>query len=52
MDGTFCGNGPGHRTMTPVEKGLIFASVDSVAIDAVAARIMGFDPMNIPNSHP
>ena len=47
MDGTFCGNGPGPRTMTPVEKGLILASADSVAIDAVAAKIMGFDPMNI-----
>ncbi len=48
MDGTFCGNGPGPRTMIPVEKGLIFASADSVAIDAVAAKIMGFNPMNIP----
>ena len=47
MDGTFCGNGPGPRTMTPVEKGLILASSDSVAIDAVAAKMMGFDPMTI-----
>jgi uncharacterized protein (DUF362 family) len=47
MDGTFLGNGPGPRTMVPVEKGLIFAGVDSVAIDAVAAKIMGFDPMSI-----
>jgi len=47
MDGTFCGNGPGPRTMIPVEKGLILASSDSVAIDAVAAKIMGFDPMKI-----
>lgn len=47
MDGTFCGNGPGPRTMTPVEKGLILASADSVAIDAVSAKIMGFDPMKI-----
>ncbi len=47
MDGTFCGNGPGPRTMIPVEKGLILAGSDSVAIDAVAAKIMGFDPMNI-----
>ncbi len=47
MDGTFCGNGPGPRTMIPVEKGLILASSDCVAIDAVAARIMGFDPMKI-----
>jgi len=47
MDGTFCGNGPGPRTMIPVEKGLVLASSDSVAIDAVAAKIMGFDPMKI-----
>lgn len=47
MDATFVGNGPGPRTMIPVEKGLILASSDSVAIDAVAAKIMGFDPMEI-----
>ncbi len=47
MDATFCGNGPGPRTMTPVEKGLLLASSDSVAIDAVAAKIMGFEPMKI-----
>ncbi len=47
MDATFCGNGPGPRTMVPVEKGLMLASADSVAIDAVAAKIMGFDPMKI-----
>ena len=47
MDGTLCGNGPGPRTMIPVEKGLMLASSDSVAIDAVAAKIMGFDPMKI-----
>ena len=48
MDGTFCGNGPGPRTMIPIQKGLVLASADSVAIDAVAAKIMGFDPMHIP----
>ncbi len=47
MDATICGNGPGPRTMTPVEKGLILASSDSVAIDAVTAKIMGFDPLKI-----
>lgn len=47
MDATLCGNGPGPRTMIPEEKGLMLASSDSVAIDAVAARIMGFDPMKI-----
>jgi uncharacterized protein (DUF362 family) len=47
MDGTLCGNGPGPRTMVPVEKDLILASSDSVAIDAVAAKMMGFSPMDI-----
>lgn len=47
MDGTVCGNGPGPRTMTPVVKNYILASSDSVAIDAVSAHLMGFDPMDI-----
>jgi len=47
MDGTLCGNGPGPRTMIPIEKNLMLAGSDSVAIDAVAAKIMGFDPMGI-----
>ncbi len=46
-DGTTCGNGPGPRTMFPVIKDLILASGDCVALDAVAAKIMGFDPMSI-----
>jgi hypothetical protein len=45
MDGTTCGNGPGPRTMFPVVKDLVLA--DQVAIDAVAAKMMGFDPMSI-----
>ena len=48
MDGTVCGNGAGPRTMDPVVGNVILAGADSVAIDAVAARIMGFDPMSIP----
>jgi uncharacterized protein (DUF362 family) len=48
MDGTVCGNGAGPRTMDPVVGDLVLASADSVAIDAVAAKIMGFDPMQIP----
>jgi uncharacterized protein (DUF362 family) len=47
MDGTTCGNGPGPRTMFPVIKNLILASSDQVAIDAVAAKMMGFDPMSL-----
>ncbi|HUN65478.1 MAG TPA: DUF362 domain-containing protein [Bacteroidota bacterium] len=47
MDGTTAGNGPGPRTMVPVVKNVILASADQVAIDAVAARLMGFDPLSI-----
>jgi len=47
MDGTTCGNGPGPRTMIPVEKDVLLASGDQVAIDAVAAKMMGFDPLSI-----
>lgn len=48
MDGTLCGSGPGPRTMIPVEKDYMLAGSDSVAIDAVAAKMMGFDPMALP----
>lgn len=48
MDGTVCGDGAGPRTMIPKIKNYILASADSVAIDAVAAKMMGFDPMLIP----
>lgn len=47
MDGTTAGNGPGPRTMYPVIKDYILASADQVAIDAVSAKMMGFDPMSI-----
>jgi uncharacterized protein (DUF362 family) len=45
MDGTTLGDGAGPRTLRPVQGDIILASADQVAIDAVAARIMGFDPM-------
>jgi uncharacterized protein (DUF362 family) len=48
MDGTVMGDGAGPRTMVPRVGDLILASADQVAIDAVAARIMGFDPLEIP----
>ena len=47
MDGTFAGDGPGPRCMMPHVKNVILASADQVAIDAVAAKLMGFDPMSI-----
>jgi uncharacterized protein (DUF362 family) len=47
MDGTTAGNGPGPRTMYPEIKNVMLASSDQTAIDAVAAKMMGFDPMSI-----
>jgi uncharacterized protein (DUF362 family) len=47
MDGTTAGNGPGPRTMFPVIKDIMLASEDQVAIDAIAAKLMGFDPMDL-----
>jgi hypothetical protein len=48
MDGTVMGDGAGPRTMVPRVGNLILASADQVAIDAIAAHIMGFDPLAIP----
>ncbi|MGC9359163.1 MAG: DUF362 domain-containing protein [Anaerolineae bacterium] len=47
MDGTTAGNGTGPRLMEPEIKNVILASGDQVAIDAIAAKLMGFDPMEI-----
>ena len=33
--------------MVPVRKDVLLASADQVAIDAVAAKLMGFDPLSI-----
>jgi uncharacterized protein (DUF362 family) len=48
MDGTFAGDGPGPRCMLPRVKDYILASSDQVAIDAVSAKMMGFEPMDLP----
>jgi uncharacterized protein (DUF362 family) len=47
MDGTTAGSGPGPRTLIPHQKDVILASEDQVAIDAVSAQMMGFDPMSM-----
>ena len=47
MDGAFAGDGPGPRAMRWHVKDRILASADQVAIDAVAAHMMGFDPMSL-----
>jgi hypothetical protein len=47
MDGTVYGDGAGPRTMLPRLANLLLASNDMVAIDAVASKIMGFEPFEI-----
>lgn len=47
MDGTFAGDGPGPRAMRWHQKDILLASADQVAIDAVSAKLQGFDPMQI-----
>ncbi len=47
MDGTIVGDGPGPRAMMPSVQNVILASADQTAIDAVSAKIQGFDPLEI-----
>jgi uncharacterized protein (DUF362 family) len=48
MDGTFSGDGPGPRAMRWHETDVLLASADQVAIDAISAKIQGFDPLSLP----
>jgi uncharacterized protein (DUF362 family) len=47
MDGTFAGDGPGPRAMRWHVKNILLASSDQVAIDAVSAKLQGFDPLSL-----
>ncbi len=47
MDGTIAGDGPGPRAMVPFVKNYILASADQVAIDAISAKLQGFDPLSL-----
>ncbi|MHA2101657.1 MAG: DUF362 domain-containing protein, partial [Candidatus Kariarchaeaceae archaeon] len=47
MDGSVAGDGAGARIMEPVLTNTLLASEDQVAIDAVSAKLMGFDPLKI-----
>lgn len=46
-DGCVCGDGAGPRTTIPKIGNIILGSYDSVAIDALSAKIMGFIPVAI-----
>ncbi len=47
MDATVGLEGNGPKSGVPKEMGLVLASGDLVALDSVAARVMGFDPRGI-----
>lgn len=47
MDGVFAGGGANPRNLVPQERNIILASADTVALDAVALRLAGYDPMHI-----
>lgn len=47
MDATIAGSGPGPRCMEPHVKNYILASADQVAIDAISAKMQGFDPLKL-----
>jgi len=47
MDGTIALEGNGPKAGRPKEMGLVLASGDLVALDVVAAQVMGFDPDRI-----
>jgi len=47
MDGIVGMEGEGPSGGSPKRVGVILASQDSVAVDAVASKIVGFNPMNI-----
>ncbi|MBN1802909.1 MAG: DUF362 domain-containing protein [Candidatus Lokiarchaeota archaeon] len=48
VDGTVCGDGAGPRTMIPRIKNHILAGYDQVAVDAVIAKMLGFEPLKLP----
>lgn len=48
VDGTVCGDGAGPRTMIPRIKNYLIAGYDQVAVDTVVAKMLGFDPLQLP----
>jgi len=51
MDGMIAGEGNGPLQPLPVNAGLLLASSNPFVIDAVMARLMGFEPEKIPSLH-
>lgn len=47
VDGIVAGDGDGPIDVDPVEAGVLALGTDPVCLDAVAAKLMGFDPMKL-----
>jgi uncharacterized protein (DUF362 family) len=50
MDGIMGMEGPGPARGLPVEIGLLLGSTNPLALDMIASRIAGYDPMVVPTS--
>jgi uncharacterized protein (DUF362 family) len=48
VDGIVGGEGNGPLAPDPVESNVIIIGTDPAAVDAVACKLMGFDPMKVP----
>ncbi len=48
VDGVIGGEGNGPLCPDPINSNILVAGTDPAAIDAVAARLMGFDPQKLP----
>lgn len=48
IDGIVAGEGDGPIDVDPVEAGLLLMGTDPVSVDAVAATLMGCDPLKLP----
>lgn len=48
VDGIVGGEGEGPLCADPVRSGVLFAGTDPAVVDAVACRLMGFEPRDIP----
>jgi uncharacterized protein (DUF362 family) len=49
VDGILAGQGNGPKSPDPVCLGYVIAGLNPAAVDAVCARMMGFDPRQIPS---
>ena len=48
MDGVFAGEGTNPRNLLPHERNVLLASADPVALDSVALRLAGYNPLSVP----